>query len=83
MFCTCFQLEACMIFMTDTHARFGLLEYEPRSAVGKQIYIFVLGGLKTVIDSTNLKPEERTFHEILNRLLSKSFPELSITRIAG
>jgi len=26
MFCACFQLEVCMIFMTDTHARFGLSE---------------------------------------------------------
>lgn len=35
MFCACFQLEVCLIFMTDTHARLGLLESEPRSAVGK------------------------------------------------
>ena len=71
MFCACFQLEVCMIFMTDTHARFGLSE--PRSAVGKYIYIyFCSGGLKTVIDSTNLKPEENTSHEVLNRLLPRS-----------
>ena len=44
MFCACFQLEVCMIFMTDTHARFGLSE--PRSAVGKYIYIFLFWRLE-------------------------------------